>query len=41
MMISAVAMTATHAIVMELAARFENVGHKIFMDNFSSSPALF
>ena len=33
--------TATHATVTELAARTEHVGHKLYMDNFFSSPALF
>jgi hypothetical protein len=34
-------MTATHAIVTGLAARTEHVGHKLYMDSFVSSPALF
>ena len=34
-------MTATHAAVTGLAARIEHVGHKLYMDNFVSSPALF
>jgi hypothetical protein len=34
-------MTATHATVTGLAARIEHVGHKLYMDNFVSSPALF
>jgi hypothetical protein len=32
--------TATHATVTGLAARIENMGHKLYMDNFLS-PALF
>jgi len=31
-------MTATHATVTELTARMENVGHKLYLDNISSSP---
>ena len=34
-------MTATHATVTGLAARTEHVGHKLYMNNFFSSPALF
>ena len=34
-------MTATHATVTGLAARTEHVGHKLYMNSFSSSPALF
>ena len=34
-------MTATCATVTGLAARTEHVGHKLYMDSFSSSPALF
>jgi len=34
-------MTATHATVTGLAARIEHVGHKLYTDNFVSSPALF
>ena len=34
-------MTATHATVTGLAARIEHVGHKLYMDNFVSSPTLF
>jgi len=34
-------MTATHAIVRLLTSRVEGVGHKLFMDNFFSSPRLF
>jgi hypothetical protein len=33
-------MIAAHAIVTGLNARLENVGHKLYMDNFFSSPAL-
>jgi hypothetical protein len=35
------AMTATHANVTGLTARIENLGHKLYMDNFFSSPYLF
>jgi len=38
---SATDMTATHAIVRHLTSRVEGLGHKIFMDNFFSSPRLF
>ena len=31
-------MTATHASVRHLTSRVEGLGHKIFMDNFFSSP---
>ena len=34
-------MTATHATVRHLTCRVEGLGHKIFMDNFFSSPRLF
>jgi len=34
-------MTATHATVRQLTCRVEGLGHKIFMDNFFSSPRLF
>jgi len=34
-------MTATHATVRHLTRRVESLGHKIFMDNFFSSPRLF
>ena len=34
-------MTATHATVRHLTSRFECLRHKIFMDNFFSSPRLF
>jgi len=34
-------MTATHATVRYLTSRVEGLGHKIFMDNFFSSPRLF
>jgi hypothetical protein len=34
-------MTATHATVAGLTRRVENVGHKLYMDNFFSSPDLF
>jgi hypothetical protein len=34
-------MTATHATVRNLTRRVEGVGHKLFMDNLFSSPALF
>jgi hypothetical protein len=34
-------MTATHATVAGLMRRAENVGHKLYMDNFFSSPDLF
>jgi hypothetical protein len=30
--------TATHATVAGLTRRVENVGHKLYMDNFFSSP---
>jgi hypothetical protein len=33
-------MTATHTTVTGLTARIEHVGHKLYMDNFFSSPAL-
>jgi hypothetical protein len=31
-------MTATHATVTRFTSRVESLGHKIFMDNFFSSP---
>jgi len=34
-------MTATHATVRHLTCRVKGLGHKIFMDNFFSSPRLF
>jgi len=34
-------MTATHATVRQMTCRVEDLGHKIFMDNFFSSPRLF
>jgi len=34
-------MTATNVIVRHLTCRVEGLGHKIFMDNFFSSPRLF
>ena len=34
-------MTAIHATVRHLTSRFQDVEHKIFMDNFFSSPRLF
>jgi len=34
-------MTATRATVRHLTSRVEGLGHKIFMDNFFSSPSLF
>jgi len=34
-------MTATHATVSHLTSRVQGLGHKIFMDNFFSSPRLF
>ena len=34
-------MTATHTTVTHLTCRIEGLGHKIFMDNFFSSPKLF
>ena len=34
-------MTATHANVRHLTCRVEGLGHKLFMDNFFSSPRLF
>jgi hypothetical protein len=34
-------MIATHATVTGLAVRIEHVGHRLYMDNFFSSPALF
>ena len=38
---SATDMTATHATVRHLTCRVEGLGHKLFMDNFFSSPRLF
>jgi hypothetical protein len=34
-------MTATHATVTGLTTRIENFRHKLYMDNFFSSPDLF
>jgi len=34
-------MTATRATVRHLTSRVDSLGHKIFMDNFFSSPRLF
>jgi len=34
-------MTATHATVRHLTCRFECLGHKLYMDNFFSSPRFF
>jgi hypothetical protein len=34
-------MTATHVTVSRLTTRTENFGHKLYMDNFFSSPDLF
>jgi len=34
-------MTATHATVRHLTSRVQGLGHKIFMDNFFSSPRIF
>jgi hypothetical protein len=34
-------MTVTYAAVRHLTCRVESLGHKIFMDNFFSSPRLF
>jgi hypothetical protein len=31
----------SHAVVAELSARIENMGHKLFMDNLFSSPELY
>ena len=33
--------TATHGTVLQLIRRVEGLGHKIFMDNYFTSPALF
>ncbi|PNF29671.1 PiggyBac transposable element-derived protein 4 [Cryptotermes secundus] len=33
--------TSTHGIVLQLIRRVEGLGHKIYMDNYFSSPALF
>ena len=33
--------TATHGTVLQLVRRVEGVGHKLYMDNYFSSPALF
>ena len=33
--------TATHRTVLQLIRRFEGLGHKIFMDSYFTSPALF
>ena len=34
-------MTTTHATVRHLTCRVEGLGHKLFLDNFFSSPRLF
>ena len=34
-------MTATHTTAGHLTSRVKDLGHKIFMDNFFSSPRLF
>jgi len=34
-------LTATHVTVTELMRKVEGHGHKLYMDNFFSSPALF
>ena len=34
-------MITAHATVRHLTRRFEGLGHKLFMDNFFSSPRLF
>jgi len=34
-------MSATHGIVLELVRRVEGLGHKLYMDSYFSSPALF
>ena len=34
-------MTATHATVTDLTKKIEGCGHKLYMDNFFSSPELF
>jgi hypothetical protein len=33
--------TSIHGTVLELVCKFEGVGHKIFMDNYFTSPKLF
>ena len=38
---SATDMTTTHTTVRHLTHRVEGLGHRIFMDNFFSSPRLF
>lgn len=34
-------LTATHATVSELTMKIEGQGHKLYMDNFFTSPALY
>jgi hypothetical protein len=34
-------MTVTHGTVLQLVRRVENKGHKLYMDNYFSSPRLF
>jgi len=34
-------MSATHGTVLELVRRVEGLGHKLYMDSYFSSPALF